>query len=34
MSNVMAALPNIVAPPVQRREVWLTPTSRVPYSRP
>ena len=25
----MAALPNIVAPSVQRRKVWLTPTTRV-----
>ena len=32
MANVMAALPNIVAPSVQRRKVWLTPTTRVPYS--
>jgi len=31
ISNVMAALPN-VAPSVQRRKVWLTPTTRVPCS--
>jgi len=29
MPNVMAALRNIVAPSVQRRKVWLTPTTRV-----
>jgi len=29
MPNVMAALPNIVAPSVQCRKVWLTPTTRV-----
>jgi len=29
MPNVMAALPNIG---VQRRKVWLTPTTRVPCS--
>jgi len=30
MPNVMAALPNIhMAPSVQRRKVWLTPTTRV-----
>jgi len=28
MPNVIAALPN-VAPSVQRRTVWLTPTTRV-----
>jgi len=32
MSNVMAALPNAVAPSVQRRKIWLTPTTRVPCS--
>ena len=32
MPNVMAALPNISAPSVQRRKVWLTPTTRVPCS--
>ena len=32
MPNVMAALPNIGAPSVQRRKVWLTPTTRVPCS--
>jgi len=31
MPNVMAALPNTMrAPSVQRRKVWLTPTTRVP----
>jgi len=31
MPNVMAALPNIGgAASVQRRKVWLTPTTRVP----
>ena len=31
MPNLMAALSNIyVAPYVQRRKVWLTPTTRVP----
>ena len=32
MPNVMAALPSKVAPSVQRRKVWLTPTTRVPCS--
>jgi len=32
MPNVMAALPNIVAPSVQRRKVWLMPTTAVPCS--
>jgi len=32
MPNVMAALLNIGAPSVQRRKVWLTPTTRVPCS--
>jgi len=32
MPNVMAALPNIGEPSVQRRKVWLTPTTRMPYS--
>jgi len=33
MLNVMAALPNISdAASVQRRKVWLTPTTRVPCS--
>ena len=32
MPNVMATLTNIVALSVQRRKVWLTPTTRVPYS--
>jgi len=32
MPNVMAALPNIGAPSVQRRKVWLTPTTRLPCS--
>jgi len=35
MLNVMAALSNIgggVAPSVQRRKVWLTPNTGVPYS--
>jgi len=32
MPNVMAVLPNISAPSVQRRNVWLTPTTRVPCS--
>jgi len=32
MPNVMAALPYIVAPSVQRCRVWLTPTTRVPCS--
>jgi len=32
MPNVMAALPNIGGPCVQRRKVWLTPTTRVPCS--
>ena len=31
MPNVMAALPNIGSS-VQRRKVWLTPTTRVPCS--
>jgi len=28
MSNVMVALPNIRGASVQRRKVWLTPTTR------
>jgi len=32
MPNVMAALPNIGAPSVQRRKVLLTPSTRVPCS--
>jgi len=35
MPNLMAALPNIggkMAPSVQRRKIWLTPTTRVPCS--
>jgi len=32
MPNVMAALPNIVAPSVQRRKVWLTPNTGMPCS--
>ena len=32
MPNVMIALPNIGVPSVQRRKVWLTPTTRVPCS--
>ena len=32
MPNVMAALPNIDVPSVQRRKLWLTPTTRVPTS--
>ena len=32
MPNVMAALPNIGGAPVQRRNLWLTPTTRVPCS--
>ena len=28
MPNVMVALPNMVAPSVQRRKVWLTPTAK------
>jgi len=35
MPNVMIALPNIgggLAPSVQRRKVWLTPTTGVPCS--
>jgi len=32
MPNVMAALPNIAGACVQRRKVWLTPTTRVPCS--
>ena len=31
-AQLMAALPNIVAPSVQRRKVWLTPTTSVPCS--
>jgi len=31
MPNVMAALSNIGGASVQRRKVWLTPTTRVPY---
>ena len=27
MPNVMAALPNIGAPSLQRRKIWLTPTT-------
>ena len=29
MPNMTAALPNMVAPSVQRRKVWLMPTTRV-----
>jgi len=32
MPNVMAALPNTggtMAPPVQRRKIWLTPTTKM-----
>jgi len=32
MPNVMVALLNIGGPSVQRRKVWLTPTTRVPCS--
>ena len=32
MPNVMAALPNIDGASVERRKVWLTPTTRVPCS--
>ena len=32
MPNVMAALPNISGASVQRRKVWLTPTTTVPCS--
>ena len=32
MPNVMAALPNIGGASVQRRKVWLTPTTTVPCS--
>jgi len=32
MPNVMAALPNIGVPSAQRRKVWLSPTTREPYS--
>jgi len=32
MPNVMVALPNIGAPSVQRRKVWLTPNTGVPCS--
>jgi len=32
MPNVVAILPNISGAAVQRRKVWLTPTTRVPYS--
>jgi len=32
MPNVMVALPNIGGASVQRRKVWLTPTTRVPCS--
>jgi len=32
MPDLMATLPNIVAPSVQRCKVWLTPTTRVPCS--
>ena len=32
MPNVMAALPNIVAPSVECRKVWLMPTTTVPCS--
>ena len=32
MPNVMVALPNIGATSVQRRKVWLTPTTRLPCS--
>jgi len=33
MPNVMAALPNIGAPSVERRKVWLTPNTAVPCSK-
>jgi len=32
MPNVMAALPNVGGPSVQRHKLWLTPTTRVPCS--
>jgi len=32
MPNVMAALPIIILPSVQRRKVWLTPNTEVPCS--
>jgi len=32
MPNMMAALPNIGGASVQRRKVWLTPTTRAPCS--
>ena len=32
MANVMVALPNIGGAPVQRRKVWLTPTTGLPCS--
>ena len=32
MPNVMPALPNMGGASVQRRKVWLTPTTRVPCS--
>ena len=32
MPNVVAALSNTGGPSVQRRKVWLTPTTRVPWS--
>jgi len=32
MPNVMAALPNIGAPSLQHRKVWLMPTTKVPWS--
>ena len=32
MPNVMAALPNAGGASVQRRKLWLTPTTRVPCS--
>ena len=34
MPNVMAALPSIGGASVQRRKVWLTPSTRVPCSSP
>jgi len=32
MHNVIAALPNIGGASVERRKIWLTPTTRVPWS--
>ena len=32
MPNVITALPNIDVASVQRRKVWLTPNTGVPYS--